>query len=60
MQGDDGVVYQLPDAEYITEVEANISEVHAEVLTIASSVNIDPYILVSEAASLLWTLPRAQ
>ncbi|TDX14607.1 hypothetical protein EDF88_3924 [Buttiauxella sp. BIGb0552] len=57
--GDNGVIFQLPDAEYAAEKNATVQQVHDEVLRIANQHNIDPHVLVSETVRWAWTLPKA-
>lgn len=57
--GEDGIVYQLPDAEYVANKNLTVQQVHAEVLRIATQHNIDPHVLVSETLNWTWTLPKA-
>lgn len=57
--GDDGIIYQLPDAEYVGENSLNALQVRQQVFGIANALNIDPHVLVSETLRWSWQLPKA-
>ncbi|WP_413507485.1 hypothetical protein [Serratia proteamaculans] len=59
VRGDNGVIYQLPDAEYVAIKLLSSVQVHSEVLAIAKSLNNAPHVLVSETVSRCWNLDQA-
>jgi len=59
IRADTGVIYQLPDAEYVAEKTLTVVQVHGEVKAIASSLNSDPHVFVTEAVRWYWNLDRA-
>lgn len=56
---DDGVVFKLPDAEYVTTKSIDVYQVRDEVLRIAKTYNFDPQVLVTEAVQWAWALQKA-
>ncbi|MBJ2111316.1 hypothetical protein JFQ86_00610 [Serratia ureilytica] len=59
VRGDNGVFYQLPDAEYVATKTLSVVQVHGEVLAIAKSLNSGPHVFVTEALRWYWTLDQA-
>ncbi|WP_110875947.1 hypothetical protein [Franconibacter helveticus] len=57
--GDDGVTFQLPDGEYVGVSTKNIYELRVQVHAIASTLNIDPHVFVTQAEGWSWVLPKA-
>ncbi len=56
--GDNGITYQLPDGEYVGSSTKNIYELRVAVHAMASTVNIDPHVFVTQADAWSWVLPK--
>lgn len=56
IQGDDGILYDLPDGEYVLESDARYETVRDDVVKIATAVRMDPSVLVTEALRYAWRL----
>ncbi|KGD79790.1 hypothetical protein ID10_08825 [Pantoea agglomerans] len=57
--GDDRVTYQLPDGEYVGSSVKSIIDLRIQVHAIASTLNIDPHVLVTQSQNWSWVLPKA-
>lgn len=56
--GDDRKTYQLPDGEYVGESMKSIHDLRVQIHKLASTLNNDPHVFVTQALSWSWVLPQ--
>ena len=56
IRGDDGVLYDLPDGEYVLDSDTHYETVRNDVVRLATIVRADPSVFVAQALRYAWRL----
>jgi hypothetical protein len=59
LTGSDGVIYRLPDAEYVATTSMSASQVHDVALAAGKQTGRTTYVLVTASTGRTFNLPRA-